>query len=387
MKSAKEDPDVSDRAINRLSYKGKLAMYSKTSGWALCVGAGVSRPFFPDWEALATSLLQKNTNPTISEENATKMVKEFGAAPAIQAAAKIHGDLKTFPTRISAVLYEVIKRDIEREDSGSWKKVVSKALCGASPRSLRRKEDWSSFVENLRRVAKNHEDKGSPPCSAFGIAEAIANVAGTENQPQAILSFNAEPLLFSLINAFYAQAPESEAYTVANMRPVEHMFHDLSQRHSGQIPYFYIHGIVPIPDQSATFGKAISSEKLIFSEEQYLSLSNRAYSWQSANFLSTCLNYRCVFAGVSFTDPNLRRWLAWQHESRTQVRRSKLLPTERKQHFWFKKDKNAGKPRLTSDQQLLQASMDHLGVRIIWIKEYTEIGERLDEMLTLTTNS
>ena len=377
-----ESEDLDGFDVDRVSYRGKLGMYAETCGWALCVGAGVSSPFFPDWNKLATNLLLKTSYLNFSQNNVTEFVKTFSAAPAIQAAAEFHNDPSSFPDLVSEALYENLRRDIRMlKGEWSWETLESRALSSASPRAFPSRRSWKAFIDRLRIVAKKYPKY---PCSAFGIAEAVAEVADTERRPQAILSFNAETLLFALINAFYAQKDDSKAYSPSGHRPLVRMVHELSQRQSGQIPYFHIHGVVPIPEQTPVFGRSISNEKLIFSEGQYLGLSNRAYSWQSTNFLSICLNHRCVFAGVSFTDPNLRRWLAWQNDSRTKERQSKALPTDRYQHFWFKKHVNAGRSRLTNDQRLVQASVDHLGVRIIWIKDYPEIGERLEEMLLTT---
>ncbi|MEX2578816.1 MAG: SIR2 family protein [Verrucomicrobiales bacterium] len=383
------DPDeLEDHEVSRLNYRGNLATYSKRSGWALCIGAGASSPFFPDWNELASSLFHKTSGPRFKKVDVESFVKTYGAAPAIQAAAefhqsaeKLHGESSPFPDLVSESLYEGLKRDVESlPGPWKWELLESKALSSASPRTFPSPKTWKVFVDRLETVANRPKNKNHAS-SAFGIAEAVAEVADTERRPQAILSFNAETLLFALINAFYAQGKNSKAYSLSGHRPVVRMVHELSQRQSGQIPFFHIHGLVPIPGQTNAFERSISNEKLIFSEGQYLSLSNRAYSWQSTNFLSICLNHRCVFAGVSFTDPNLRRWLAWQQESRIQERRSKKLREHRYQHFWFKKHSNAGRGKLTNEQKLIQASVDHLGVRVIWIKDYPEIGERLKEML------
>lgn len=66
---------------------------------------------------------------------------------------------------------------------------------------------------------------------------------------------------------------------------------------------YHIHGYLPV---SAQVTKDIA---LTFSEFQYVEQYNNVYSWQNQVQLSNFSNVPCVFLGLSFTDPNLKKLL------------------------------------------------------------------------------
>jgi len=76
--------------------------------------------------------------------------------------------------------------------------------------------------------------------SAPSIAEAIADVALTKKQPAGIITFNAEPLLFALINAAIAVRGDDKKDVII----MDRMAHNLATRHRDRIPYYYAHGFV-----------------------------------------------------------------------------------------------------------------------------------------------
>jgi hypothetical protein len=357
---------IENLEVTPFTRKGKLREISKQSGWALCVGAGLSLPFFPDWNTLATNILAKNT--LYSRSDAEKLVKEFGPAAAFEIE---YGDKKSDPEfykTLSDMLYENFQSKFSDRD---WNDIISLGLSAASPK-LMSNEKWGKFVKLLK------EGEVENP-SLFTVAECIAKCAGTEHQPEAIVSFNAETLLYSLINAYFA-------HEKAHEKPLIRMVHDLSQRKSGHIPYYFIHGLASIPGKSRRLTKLISSDRMVFSESAYLNLSNQNYSWQSSNFLSVVQNYRCVFIGVSFTDPNLRRWLAWQNQGKAKARKSKNIEASGLYHYWFKKRDKKRCDSKSTYQKLVEKSVRHLGVRVIWIDDYSEIGKILANMLAEKTS-
>ena len=68
----------------------------------------------------------------------------------------------------------------------------------------------------------------------------------------------------------------------------------------GQIPYIFTHGVLPIPNSRKSYLSA--TDKLVFTESEYLGLSNNSYSWQSSMFLQICSSKPVLFIGVSLSD-------------------------------------------------------------------------------------
>ena len=117
---------------------------------------------------------------------------------------------------------------------------------------------------------------------------------------------------------------------------------------------------------------------MMLAEGEYVNLSNAVYAWQSVEFLTTISRHRCVFVGTSFTDPNLRKWLAFVHEGMTAERSYKNWNTERRPHFWLEKRPTGMTPREAEHlQELVEDSVAHLGVTVVWLDSWDQIEEQL----------
>ena len=65
--------------------KGILRKAASGPGWVLCVGAGISRPAFPDWRGLVQRLVAKDTIP-LSDAALRQLQDTFSSDALIQAA-------------------------------------------------------------------------------------------------------------------------------------------------------------------------------------------------------------------------------------------------------------------------------------------------------------
>ena len=353
------------------TYKGRLAHYAEEYGWCFCVGAGVSCGMFRDWSDLAEGLVREvlpNLKPTD--------IKTFGDAQRpealIQAAVNL-GDGKSNRI-ILAKLSEFFFSGLRTKAGQDWP-IVARALTASRPKSLT-PDEWRVFLN----FVSDYKDATAP-----AIAEVIVEAFEKDRAPASIISFNAEPLLYALINCHYALR-NTKLVAENNPKILDRLSNDLSRPKKGRIPYYYVHGLLPVPDGRERFNRSISPEKLVFSEIQYLELTRTAYSWQSASFMSECMKRKCVFAGLSFTDPNQRRWLAWEHSGRTSERMSKNK-REYPSHYWLLKRPHPKHANLSDYQILVSKSVEHLGVRIRWIDGWASLAETLREMLDLQPKS
>jgi hypothetical protein len=346
-------------------YQGKLAEYAEKYGWVLCVGAGISTGVFPCWDELATTLVRQML-PRLTPQQIGAFLENQRPEALIQAAMNLsggRGDQEVLE-KLSVAFYARL-----RTKAGDAWKTIAKALTVSRPCRLSSSE-WTLFLNFMSEFKS---------ASASVLAEVIADALPTKVRPASIISFNAEPLLFALINCHYGRK-EPQALQPGAPKILARLSHDLSRPYRETLPYYFVHGLLPVPDGRPSFNSSISPAKLVFSEVQYLELSRTAYSWHAATFLNACLNHKCVFIGLSFTDPNLRRWLAWEYAGRSRERHRKGLK-DRPSHYWLLKRPHKKMERQSDRQQLLLKSVEHLGVRIRWLDDWPEIGPALREML------
>lgn len=107
--------------------------------------------------------------------------------------------------------------------------------------------------------------------------------------------------------------------------------------------------------------------------------ANSPMSWQAINFIDNCMQSKMVFVGLSLTDPNMRRWLGWIHSNKIQeFKNNGIAFNESSEHFWIKK-----LPNTEVEKVWLEESVAHLGVRLVWINEWNQVGEAINKMIGL----
>ena len=352
-----------DRGLDKSNYGRVLTRQAGTTGWALCVGAGISKGAFPQWRDLVKSLIRRDGSVSRPNSLLRKLSASFAYDALIQASKdRLRLDDEAFVDLLSDLLYERLRKKAR----GKWG-LVATALTAASPGPLTQGE-WVEFLALIQKLF--------PKLSALRIAEAIAPVMGGPKAPTAILSFNAEPMLYALIHANVA-AGAHPGGRLKDLRILDRLTRGISFRRPGHVPYIFCHGLLPIDGGIPTFAKTVARGNLVFSEGDYLRLANSAFSWQSALFLGTAVMRSTVFIGLSFSDPNLRRWLAWIHASKRRELTNKRKGGEPYGHYWIR-------PKETDPifNRWIEASVRHLGVRLVWLEDWAELGPCLHAMLS-----
>jgi hypothetical protein len=293
----------------------------------------------------------------------------------ITASQEILGqDDTSYREHLTAKLYASVKRD-----AGSLWPTVAKCLMARVPGNALASE-WNAFM--------TFTEKANP--SSFALARVILESVEKDKAPNAVLSFNAEPLLFALLNARAVQLfrkhktihPDQESENGPGV--VDRIEGSTSWSKKGRVPYYFCHGFLPLPDRitkkvAGTPPAALVDSKMVFSEADYLDLANRVWSWQSSVFTRAAMSDRIVFIGLSLTDPNMRRWLAWIHGQRLREIQSRN-PTVKisTQHVWM---------NVTSGSQAIdswtESLVSHLGVRLVWMNDWKDLGPTLRQMLNL----
>ena len=349
--------------------------FAAKGGWALCVGAGTSQPLFPSWNELVNRLLKRENPKRIAAENTTllgRLTSVFEPDALIEASRDRLG-LNT--EKFAVLLGEELYRDIVLEFGAKWGR-AARVLSAASPGDLQ-KNQWVEFLDIIRAYNKKQAAAKQPELSALCIAEAVMNSVELNRAPTAIISFNAKPLFYSLINAVAAEShiPKNAA-DLRRLRVIDRVTRLISYREVGRIPYFSCHGLLPFPSASKRFEKEIDFGKLVFSEGEYLALANSSFSWQASAFLSTSVFRHMIFVGVSLSDPNMRRWLAWIHATRRRELIDFGADVASTSHYWLNK-----RPDSNDEAAWIESCVAHLGVRLIWLDDWSDAGKCLCEAI------
>jgi hypothetical protein len=327
----------------------------------------------PDWTTLVKRLVAKEGSLKRKGRSFARLKKSLTPEALIQAARnRLNIGDEVFANILGDALYSAFRR---RVGKNHWQ-ICAQALSAISPGQLGSEPRWDEFLGIVRRHFQD--------LSALQLADVIYAALRKDRSesdepiaPAAILTLNAEPLLYALINA-HAATDRSWGEPLRERRLLDRVNLGISYRAVGRTPYIFCHGLLPIPDGSERFERSLSAEKLVFSESEYLSLANNSFSWPSSMFLSTAVLRTMVFVGLSFTDQNLRRWLAWvqdnkvaELEQRTSAKGASAGGTVYG-HYWINR-----RPATKEEEAWIESSVEHLGVRLVWLNRWSELGDCL----------
>lgn len=365
---------MAKRGLNSKNVSSILKDIQTTTGWALCVGAGTSVPIIPSWNKLVESLVAKKTGTSDSTKLSQQLLNKFSPDALIQAAYNILSlSEDDFIKLLSDELYATVKATL---NSKEWN-IFGKAQIAEGPASIGF-DDWSSYD----KVSSTYFKK----CSAYSLAKVIVDARLNNVGPTDILSFNAESILFSFLNLFLwkkhvTQNGKKPAKKGQMVRHFDFIIQSISSRNSSRVPYILCHGLLPVSQKTKREKNRLGGiSKLVFAETAYLHLANSSFSWQSSSFLDVCAKRRVVFIGVSLSDPNMRRWLAWLYENR--INELSAMSTKgvkgSTSHYWISK-----RPNDDIEATWIESTVSHLGVRLVWLDDWIELETTLKLMLGL----
>jgi len=348
---------MAKRGMSLSQVRGLLRNAALRRGWTLCVGAGISKPAFPDWNELVRRLAQLDVEPPSA--TALKTLQSIYSPDALIQASMDR--LEMSDQQFAEVLAKELFSDLVAElEPRRGIELVGRALTARTLNALPRSR-WQAFIDLLTLVF--------PRMTALPLSRTMARLLQGASGPSSILSFNAEPLFPALINAHLATSRGTRECDV-----IDYVVHATSSRRADRVPYYFCHGLLPVP--FARSRGLNSVDKLVFQESSYLQLANTAFSWQSASFLQAAAGNSIVFIGVSLTDPNMRRWLAWVHSTRVgELTAVGDLASASTPHYWIAK-----LPEDKPTQRWTESLVAHLGVRLVWVSDYSDIVPALDAM-------
>lgn len=351
-------------------YRGNLA----TSAWSLCVGAGVSFGLVPTWQELTRRVVNEAFGAAYDETAFEDLVKSTrwsldallqGAANKLALAGRPED---AFGELLEAGLYSDL---LNLANTAGLKKCLSDAL--NNPRWLKKDE-----VLNLT----DYFEKAHGDSTLVNLSRSLAEAKEARKGPQAIINFNADTLLFALLDLFLMRAHaakigkwEHPSFSfVRTLRGIDGL-------PTGATPIFHCHGAVA-PSPSGRLKKAKrrdSREHLVFTEADYLSIAGNVATWAQSLFLFHAQSSRLLIVGHSLSDPNIRKWLAWSLSSSLEEMAAVSSAKEfTARHIWV-----ARRPKDAAQRYIQEVSLLHLGVRVCWIDYWGQIGGVFDNLLAL----
>lgn len=351
---------MAKKGLDIYTVQSVLKDVKNNGGWSLCIGAGINMPVLPDWYSLVERLIDKNCSS--KDRIDIDVYKKMGFSPdaMIQAVRnKLDVNDNKFIQMLSEEVYAPIKNNISPVEWNAFVKVhEAVSLAGI------RDEEWKNFKRIIDKVLKN--------TSANLLAEVVVDSISNKFVPRAILTFNGEAIFLALLNYYYWMNKTN------NKNKFDRIVNGITNRHVNRIPYIHCHGVLPINGVKMRKGHN-ANDKLVFLEESYLQLANSPISWQAINFIENCMQSKMVFVGVSLSDANMRRWLGWIHSNKmNEFRNNGIDSRDATEHFWINK-----KPKTEVERIWMEESVAHLGVRLVWIDEWNQVGKALKKMLGL----
>ena len=162
----------------------KLQLVPPETDWSLCIGAGASFPIFPNWNTLAENMAKYMK---LSVPQDPHYVSYLTPDVVIQSVYELCDRPESFADTLSEVLHANLFKNLNARQ----KKLVINCLTMPMPVSTLRWEEYINIIKN----------KGQT--TSLKLGEYIADsIYGTNRPPKSILTFNAELLLPSLINAY-----------------------------------------------------------------------------------------------------------------------------------------------------------------------------------------
>lgn len=347
-------------------FKNYLRQFS-TTNWILCIGAGICKGILPDWFDLTLNLVNTIFGKSWYQEEFKKVSEEVGFSlnSWIQGCYnKLNSEGKTIE-EFNKLLEDALYHDLlNKADKKNLKEPLIQFF--ESPKKIRKKpllKLYEFFEENYSKT------------TLIQIVKALVLKETNAKLPSAIITFNADSLLHSLIILYSIKYHYDCTGEFSNPKESFRKVTRTFQTWGDCIPIYHLHGSLSPTGTKKTFDD--SRDSLIFLESSYNNVASNMYSWAQTNFLYSAQNFKLVFLGLSMSDPNIRRWLSWTNEAYIEELsaetngKAQSLP-----HLWIK-------TRASNDdiQEFMDLSLRHMGVKIGLIDNWDKVEETLKKIM------
>jgi hypothetical protein len=361
----------------------------------LILGAGVSRSRgLPLWSELLREAWKAvfEEDPYGPDEQLLRQAQAACAAAGLPSTFVDRLDVWRHPFEVQFAFEEIFD---ELRQKGDDARLLRR--CGRRSRrrpGVRSNEAWASellthLLRNIlyARESRYSRDQDTPPDTLSLIAEAVYwnAMSGRDRRLiSQVITFNVDDLLereVSRVGAWSRVPPAIPIYRASAVK---------APRTQRTIPIYHLHGFVPQDASRYSFelqeGASILAEdaqppahSLVFTDEQYWRSVGNPSGFASRVFLSA-LAEPCVFIGLSMTDLNIIRWLAFDAIERSDDFRQMTgawndpweveytLYLERERHYWITEADKRRDP--AHGTRVLNGTLARRGVQIIAIPSW-----------------
>lgn len=327
----------------------EIAEWYKSEKMVIVLGAGASVAYgLPDWNTLLQKLLLISLQSEEESEqgNTIILAKTFSNVfepNSLVAARYLHNHFKTNQPKATLAFENAIRDSL-------YKEVTS----GVD----------SELLKEIRQF-----------CIAPGRSPNL----------DSIITYNYDDLLEKCLSNIDVDIP----YCPIHASGMKHKDHEL--------PIYHVHGYLP------QTGQLTSKNKVVLSEDGYHQQYSDIYGWSNLTQINKFKENNCIFVGLSFSDPNLRRILDIAKKERgddgvhhycfkkrhgkTEIKNKLARLIEDSDDIEF--DSNElDLVSISSDLVKLVEQFDEndaqsFGVGIVWVDSYEQIPESLRKIRTL----
>lgn len=319
----------------------EVAKWYRSEKMVVVLGAGASVAYgLPDWNTLLQKLLliSLQSEGDSDEGNTSILARTFSSVfepNSLVAARYLHNHFKTSQPNATLAFENAIRDSLYSEVNSEFD---------------------SELLKEIRQF-----------CIAPGRSPNL----------DCIITYNYDDLLEKCLSNIDVEIP----FCPIHASGMKHKDHEL--------PIYHAHGYLP------QTGQLTFKNKVVLSEDGYHQQYSDIYGWSNLTQINKFKENNCIFVGLSFSDPNLRRILDIAKKERGD---------DGVHHYCFKKryGKKSIKSKLnrlvnestdidSNDFDLADISNDlvklveqfdendalSFGVGIIWVNEYEEIPEKL----------
>ncbi|HAU8300005.1 TPA: hypothetical protein I7159_21795 [Vibrio vulnificus] len=350
------------------NFKGHLS----SNPWTLCIGAGVSFSLVPTWYNLTKNVVNDAFGWDCNADDFDDLASKTGWSldSLLQGASnKLDMDGKpkeTFNNLLEQYLYHDL---LESVATPLLKTALKKGL--SDPRVLNRQEASAllDFFETHHKQSTLNQ-----------LTEVLDQARTKERLPLSIINFNADTLLHLLLDVknMVRNNPDKKSWNLPKSQFMK-SFRGVQKSYQNVVPIHHCHGAISPRDNGLKNNKD-ARHNIVFRENEYLEIAGTATTWAQTLCLYHAQNSHFLIIGHSLSDPNIRKWLAWSHQNHIKEL-GQFLPegsSVSPRHIWINV-----KPQDSKQQELMEISLLHIGVRVCWIESWNDVEKCLNNLLAL----